>query len=93
LAVSNVQEVVDAADIFCHLMSAAPTYDYEAHQVTFVQRFYDYDMRDYPRGFYFNFFGLIRILKFKTNTVAETDRWITIVAIFRREFVLNAGVK
>jgi hypothetical protein len=55
----------------------------------FIQRYYDYDMKSYPRGFYFNFFGLVRILKFKTNTVMEKENWILIVGIFGREFVIR----
>lgn len=55
----------------------------------FIQRFYDWDMRSYPRGFYFSFFGIIRILKFKTNTVVEQDNWIKIIEIFGKEFVLK----
>ena len=54
----------------------------------FIQRFFDYDMREYPRGFYFDFFGIIRVLKFKTNTVMQKDAWIIIVGIFGREFVI-----
>jgi hypothetical protein len=55
----------------------------------FTQRFYDYDIKSYPRGYYFNFFGLVRILKFRTNTVVDADRWITIVEILGREFVMR----
>jgi hypothetical protein len=55
----------------------------------FTRRFYDYDMRDYPRGYYFNFLSIFRILKFRTNTVADADNWITIVEIFGREYVLR----
>jgi hypothetical protein len=55
----------------------------------FRQEFYDWDIHSYPRGYYFNFFGLIRILKFRTNTVVDADNWIVIVEIFRREFVLR----
>jgi hypothetical protein len=55
----------------------------------FIQRYYDYDMRDYKRSYYFNFFGLIRVLKFKTNTVMEKEDWIVIVEIFGKEFILK----
>ena len=55
----------------------------------FLQRFYDYDLRSYPRGYYFSFFGLVRILKFKTNIVMEKENWIKIVEIFGYEFVLE----
>ena len=54
-----------------------------------IQKFYDYDLRTYPRGYYLNIFGLIRILKFKTNTVMEKENWILIVGIFGREFVIR----
>jgi hypothetical protein len=55
----------------------------------FVQKFYDYDMREYKRGYYFNFFGLVRILKFKTNTVMEKDNWIFIIEVLGKEFVIK----
>jgi hypothetical protein len=58
----------------------------------FIQKFYDYDLRSYPRGFYFSFFGLIRILKFKTNTVMQKEDWIFIIEVFGREFVVRLGV-
>ena len=54
-----------------------------------MQRFFDYDMREYPRGYYFNFFGLVRVLKFKTNTVMQKDDWIFIIEIFGREYILS----
>jgi hypothetical protein len=54
-----------------------------------MQRFYDYDLRSYPRGYYFNFLGLVRILKFKTNTVMQKENWIFIVEILGREFVIR----
>ena len=55
----------------------------------FITRYYDYDMKSYPRGYYFNFFGLVRVLKFKTNTVQERDKWVKIVEILGKEFVLR----
>jgi hypothetical protein len=55
----------------------------------FVQGFYDYDMRDYKRGYYLNIFGIIRVLKFKVNTVMERDDWIVIVEIMGREYILS----
>ena len=55
----------------------------------FIQRFFDYDMRDYPRGYYFSFFGLVRVLKFKTNTIMEREDYILIIEILGREFVLR----
>ena len=55
----------------------------------FVKKYYVYDMRDYPRGFYFSFFGLVRVLKFKINTVMEKDDWIFIIEIFGREYILS----
>jgi hypothetical protein len=55
----------------------------------FIQRYYDYDLPSYPRGYYFSFFGIVRILKFKTNTVMERDDWILIVEVFGREFILR----
>jgi len=55
----------------------------------FIQRYYDYDLKSYPRGFYFSFFGLVRILKFKTSTVMEREDWIFIIDIFGREYILS----
>jgi hypothetical protein len=55
----------------------------------FIQRFFDYDQRDYQRGYCFNFLGLVRILKFKTNTVMEKEDWIVIIEIFGREYILS----
>jgi hypothetical protein len=54
-----------------------------------IQRFFDYDLRSYPRGYYLNIFGIFRILKFKTNTVMERDNWIIIVEVFGHEFVVR----
>jgi hypothetical protein len=45
----------------------------------FIQRFYDFDLKSYPRGYYANFFGIFRVLKFKTNTVMEREDWIFII--------------
>ena len=55
----------------------------------FLQRFYDYDEGKFPRGFYFNFLGLVRILKFNVATVMQKPDCILIVEIFGREFVLK----
>jgi hypothetical protein len=55
----------------------------------FIQKFYDYDMREYKRGFYFNFFGLVRVLKFKVNTVRQKDDYIFIIEIFGREYIMS----
>jgi hypothetical protein len=55
----------------------------------FIQRFYDFDLKSYPRGYYANFFGIFRVLKFKTNTVMEREDWIFIIEIFGREFVIR----
>ena len=55
----------------------------------FIQCFYDYDLKSYPRGYYFNFLGIIRVLKFKTNTVMQKDDWIFIIEIFGREYILS----
>jgi hypothetical protein len=55
----------------------------------FIQRFYDYDMRGYKRGYYFNFLGSFRILKFKTNTVMEKEDWIFIIEFFGKEYAIR----
>jgi hypothetical protein len=65
-----------------------PLPTFEAQQM-FIHRYYDYDLRSYPRGFYFNFFGIVRILKFKTNTVMEKDNWIFIIEVLGKEFVIR----
>jgi hypothetical protein len=54
-----------------------------------IQRFYDYDLQSYQRGYYFRFFGLVRILKFKVSTVMEKEDYIFVIAIFGREFILR----
>ena len=55
----------------------------------FMTRYYDYDLPEYPRGYYFSFFGLVRILKFKTSTIMEKDDWIFIIEILGKEFVIR----
>jgi hypothetical protein len=55
----------------------------------FLRRYYDYDLRTFPRGYYFNFFGLVRILKFKTNTVMQKEDWIFIIEVLGKEFVIR----
>jgi hypothetical protein len=55
----------------------------------FIQKFYDYDERKFPRGYYFNFLGLIRILKFNVATVMEKEDVIMIVEILGKEFVIH----
>jgi hypothetical protein len=55
----------------------------------FITRYYDYDLRTYPRGYYFNFLGLVRILKFKTNTVMQKEDWIFIIEVLGKEFVMR----
>jgi hypothetical protein len=55
----------------------------------FIQRYYDYDDKKYQRGYYFNFFRLVRVLKFKINTVMQKDDWIFIIEIFGSEYILS----
>ena len=55
----------------------------------FVKRYFDYDMREYPRGYYFSFFGLVRVLKFNVATVMQKPDYIFIIEIFGREFVIR----
>jgi hypothetical protein len=54
-----------------------------------IQRFFDYGMPEYSRGYYFNFLSLVRVLKFKANTVMQKDDWIFIIEIFGREYILS----
>jgi hypothetical protein len=60
-------------------------------QQMFIQKFYDYDERKFPRGFYFNFLGLVRILKFNVATVMQKPDYIFIIEIFGREYILSSG--
>jgi hypothetical protein len=55
----------------------------------FLHKYYDYDMRDFERGYYFNFLGIARVLKFNTATVMQKPDWIFIISIFGREFVIR----
>jgi hypothetical protein len=55
----------------------------------FLHRYYDYDDRKYKRGYYFNFLGIFRILKFNTATVMQKPDHIFIVGICGREFVIK----
>jgi hypothetical protein len=66
-------------------------HSYFLRRKVFIKRYYDYDLRDYNRGYYFSFFGIVRVLKFKVNTVMEKEDWIVIIEIFGREFVLFSG--
>jgi hypothetical protein len=54
-----------------------------------LHRYYDYDDRKYQRGYYFNFLGLVRVLKFNVATVMQKPDYIFILEIFGREYVLN----
>jgi hypothetical protein len=55
----------------------------------FIHRYYDYDDRKFTRGFYFNFLGLVRILKFNVATIMERPNYIFIVEVFGREFIIK----
>jgi hypothetical protein len=55
----------------------------------FVKRYLDYDLRSYQRGYYFSFFGLVRVLKFNVATVMQKPNYIFIIEIFGREFVIR----
>ena len=55
----------------------------------FITRYYDYDMRDYRRGYYFNLLGIIRVLKFNVATVMQKPDFNFIIEVFGREFVLK----
>jgi hypothetical protein len=58
-------------------------------RVMFVKRYFDYDLRSYQRGYYFNLFGIIRVLKFNVATVMQKPDWIFIIEIFGREYILS----
>jgi hypothetical protein len=55
----------------------------------FVKKYYDYDLRSYQRGYYFNLFGIIRVLKFNVATVMQKPDWILIVEVMGKEFVIR----
>jgi hypothetical protein len=55
----------------------------------FVKRYFDYDLRSYQRGYYFSFFGLVRVLRFNVATVMQKPDYILIVEVFGREFVIR----
>ena len=43
----------------------------------------------YQRGYYFNLFGIIRVLKFNVATVMQKPDWILIVEVMGKEFVIR----
>jgi hypothetical protein len=55
----------------------------------FVRRYLDYDLHSYQRGYYFNLFGIIRVLKFNVATVMQKPNYIFIIEIFGREYILS----
>ena len=55
----------------------------------FVKKYFDYDLRSYQRGYYFSFFGLVRVLKFNVATVMQKPDYIFIIEIFGREYTLS----
>ena len=55
----------------------------------FVKRYFDYDLRSYQRGYYFNLFGIIRVLKYNVATVMQKPDYIFIIEVFGREFVVR----
>jgi hypothetical protein len=55
----------------------------------FLTRYYDYDDKKFPRGFYVNFLGIVRILKFNTATVMQKPDYIFIIEVLGKEFILR----
>jgi hypothetical protein len=55
----------------------------------FIQRYYDYDLHSYKRGYYFSLFGLVRVLKFNVATVMQKPDYIFIIEVFGKEFVIK----
>jgi hypothetical protein len=55
----------------------------------FGHKYFDYDLRSYQRGYYFNFLGLVRILKFNTATVMQKPDYIFIIEVLGKEFILK----
>ena len=54
-----------------------------------VKRYFDYDLHSYQRGYYFPFFGLVRVLKFNVATVMQKPDYIFIIEVFGREYILS----
>jgi hypothetical protein len=46
------------------------------------------DMADYPYGYIFSLLGF-KLLKFKTSKIMEKERFIVVMSIFGREFILR----
>ena len=55
----------------------------------FLHRYYDYDERKFPRGYYFNLLGIVRVLKFNVATVTQKPDYIFIIEVLGREFVIR----
>ena len=55
----------------------------------FVKKYYDYDLRPYQRGYYFNLFGIIRVLKFNVATVMQKPDYIFIIEVLGRAYILS----
>jgi len=53
----------------------------------FIERFYD--QAGYQQGYIINVFGVLRLLKYKTSKIMEKDKFIVILEIFGREYVLT----
>ena len=53
----------------------------------FVQRFYD--EADYQRGYLINVFGIFRLLKYKTSKIMEKDKYLIIIEVFGREYIIR----
>ena len=68
--------------------AAPPFFELEARAM-FMKRYFDYDLRSYQRGYYFNLFGIIRVLKFNVATVMQKPDYIFILEIFGREYIFS----
>jgi hypothetical protein len=72
-----------------HLSRHCPLPLLLSRRAMFLHRYYDYDERKFPRGYYFNFLGIIRILKFNTATVMQKPNYIFIIEVLGREYVIR----
>lgn len=54
-----------------------------------MTRYYDYDDKKFLRGYYFNFLGLMRVLKVNVATVMQKPDYIFIVEVLGKEFVIT----
>jgi hypothetical protein len=55
----------------------------------FIHKYYDWDLKSSQRGYYFNFLGLVRIIKFNVATIMEKPDYIFIIEVLGKEFIIK----